>query len=102
MYSFSGVTTRQTKDLKRPLKCITDAPAIVDFRQIASLLDSLRALGSARVLDELLALVIDSAIEVTGAERGFIMLGNTAQQLELNLVRARGKMTLGGRTLTGS
>ena len=30
--------------------------------------------GSGRVLDEVLALVMDSAIEVTGAERGFIML----------------------------
>jgi hypothetical protein len=30
----------------------------------------LRALGSGRVLDEVLAMVLDSAIEVTGAERG--------------------------------
>ena len=34
----------------------------------------LRALGSGRVLDDVLALVLDSAIEVSGAERGFIML----------------------------
>ena len=97
MYSFSGVTTRQTKDLKRPLKWITDAPPIVDFRQIASLLDSLRALGSARVLDEVLALVIDSAIEVTGAERGFIMLAGPAGELEFKIGRARGGVTLSGQ-----
>jgi len=48
--------------------------AIGDLRQIAALLDGLRALGSGRVLDDVLALVLDSAIEVTGAERGFIML----------------------------
>src|SRR5687767_12491802 len=62
--------------------------AIVDFRQIASLLDGLRALGSARVLDEVLALVMDSAIEVTGAERGFIMLANPAGELEFKIGRA--------------
>ena len=33
-------------------------------------------LGSGRVLDDVLAMVLDSAIEVTGAERGFIMLAN--------------------------
>ena len=50
--------------------------AVGDLRQIAALLEGLRALGSGRVLDEVLALVMDSAIEVTGAERGFIMLAN--------------------------
>ena len=48
--------------------------AVGDLRQMAALLEGLRALGSGRVLDEVLALVLDSAIEVTGAERGFIML----------------------------
>ena len=43
---------------------------------MASLLEGLRALGSGRVLDDVLALVLDSAIDVTGAERGFIMLAN--------------------------
>jgi pSer/pThr/pTyr-binding forkhead associated (FHA) protein len=38
------------------------ASAAVELRQMASLLDSLRALGSGRVLDEVLALVLDSAI----------------------------------------
>src|SRR5512140_2814427 len=38
-----------------------------EFRQVAALLEGLRALGSARVLDEVLALVIDSAIELSGA-----------------------------------
>jgi len=71
--------------------------AIVDFRQISSLLDGLRALGSARVLDEVLALVMDSAIEVTGAERGFIMLANPAGELEFKIGRARGRVPLSGR-----
>ena len=47
---------------------------------VAALLEGLRALGSGRVLDEVLALVLDSAIEVTGAERGFIMLANDGER----------------------
>jgi hypothetical protein len=50
------------------------ASAIEDLRQLAGLLEGLRALGSGRVLDEVLALVLDAAIDVAGAERGFIML----------------------------
>ena len=53
--------------------------AASELRQMAALLEGLRALGSGRVLDEVLAMVLDSAIEVTGAERGFIMLANREQ-----------------------
>src|SRR4051812_39610117 len=76
-------------------------PAASELRQMAALLEGLRAMGSGRVLDEVLAMVLDSAIEVTGAERGFIMLAN-AGQLEFKLARARGKVTLSGRTFETS
>jgi sigma-B regulation protein RsbU (phosphoserine phosphatase) len=76
--------------------------AASDLRQMAALLEGLRALGSGRVLDEVLAMVLDSAIEVTGAERGFIMLANRERLLEFKLARARGKVTLPGRTFETS
>jgi sigma-B regulation protein RsbU (phosphoserine phosphatase) len=78
--------------------------AATELRQMAALLEGLRALGSGRVLDDVLALVLDSAIEVTGAERGFIMMANRdkQQQLEFKLARARGKVTLSGRTFETS
>src|SRR5882724_8061655 len=75
--------------------------AATELRQMAALLEGLRALGSGRVLDEVLALVLDSAIDVTGAERGFIMLEND-KRLEFKLARARGKVTLPGRTFETS
>jgi len=71
--------------------------AATELRQMAALLEGLRALGSGRVLD--------SAIEVTGAERGFIMMANRdkhLKQLEFKLARARGKVTLSGRTFETS
>jgi serine phosphatase RsbU (regulator of sigma subunit) len=71
---------------------------------MAALLEGLRALGSGRVLDEVLAMVLDSAIEVTGADRAFIMLANRDKTLELEfkLARARGKVTLPGKTFETS
>lgn len=77
--------------------------AIGDLRQIAALLDGLRALGSGRVLDDVLALVLDSAIEVTGAERGFIMLANPASNdLEFKLARGRRQQPLSGTSFATS
>jgi sigma-B regulation protein RsbU (phosphoserine phosphatase) len=70
--------------------------AIGDLRQIAALLEGLRALGSGRVLDDVLALVLDSAIEVSGAERGFIMLSGVTGELEFRLARGRGRLTVPG------
>jgi serine phosphatase RsbU (regulator of sigma subunit) len=70
--------------------------AATELRHMATLLEGLRALGSGRVLDEVLALVLDSAIEVSGAERGFIMMANASKGLEFKLARARGKVTLSG------
>jgi pSer/pThr/pTyr-binding forkhead associated (FHA) protein len=61
-----------------------------DLHQIAVMFEALRGMGSGRVLDEVLALVLDSAIEVTGAERGFIMLANSSGALDMKLARAAG------------
>jgi serine phosphatase RsbU (regulator of sigma subunit)/pSer/pThr/pTyr-binding forkhead associated (FHA) protein len=72
--------------------------SVENLRQMAALLEGLRALGSGYVLDEVLTLVLDAAIEVTGAERGFIMLANTENVLQFTLARARGRVTLPGKT----
>ncbi len=78
------------------------AAAASELRHMASLLEGLRALGSGRVLEDVLALVLDSAIDVTGAERGFIMLVNDAGELEFKLARGYGRLTLPGRTFATS
>jgi serine phosphatase RsbU (regulator of sigma subunit) len=83
---------------------LSDAPpdnarsalAVAEMHQIAVLLEGLRALGSGRVLDDVLALVIDSAISVSGAERGFIMLVGEENKLEFKLGRSRDRATLPG------
>ena len=75
---------------------------VSDFAQMAAVLDGLRALGSGRVLEEVLTLVLDSAIEATRAERGFVMLADEQGTLEFKTARGRGKMTLPGTSFTTS
>ena len=72
------------------------ASVVSGLRQVSVLLDGLRALGSGRVLDEVLALVIDSAIDLAGAERGFVMLAQKSGKLEFMLGRSRNRRTLPG------
>lgn len=75
--------------------------AIGDLRQIAALLEGLRALGSGRVLDDVLALVLDSAIEVSSAERGFIMLEGE-EGLDFKMARSRGRSSIPAGTFATS
>jgi len=78
------------------------AGAIGDLRHVARLLEGLRALGTGRVLDDVLALVLDSAIDVSGAERGFIMLAGDDGALEFKMGRGRGQQPLEGSTFQTS
>ena len=75
---------------------------ITDLRQMAAILNGLRALGSGRVLDEVLTLVMDSALDVTKAERGFVMLAGANRELEFKIARGRGGITLAGTSFTTS
>ena len=89
---------------------LSDAPAedsrsvsaVGEMHQVAVLLEGLRALSSGRVLDDVLALVIDSAISVGVAERGFIMLVGDTDGLEFKLGRSRDRVTLPGTSFKTS
>lgn len=74
---------------------VTDL-AVGDLRQLSSLLEGLRAMGSSGILEEVLAVVLDSALDVSGAERGFIMLADAEGTLEFKLGRGRGRRILSG------
>ena len=54
------------------------------------------------MLPEVLTLVMDSALEVTKAERGFVMLANAAGELEFKVARGRGGQTLKGTSFATS
>jgi phosphoserine phosphatase RsbU/P len=86
------LTTRTEPERPAPLQ-------VSDLRPIAALLDSLRAMGGERVLDEVLALVLDAAIEASAAERGFIMLADRSGRLDMQMARAAGHVTLPHETV---
>jgi hypothetical protein len=57
---------------------------------------ALRAMVEGRVLEEVLAIVVDHAIELAGADRGFVMLEKEGV-LEVKMARSRNRQTLPGR-----
>ena len=75
---------------------------ITSLKQMTAILNGLRALGSGRVLDEVLTLVLDGALEVTTADRGFIMLASENDELQFRIARARGGRALEGSLFTTS
>jgi serine phosphatase RsbU (regulator of sigma subunit)/pSer/pThr/pTyr-binding forkhead associated (FHA) protein len=77
-------------------------PARDELRMMTALLESVRALGSGRVLQDVLTLVLDAAIEISGAERAFIMLAEGDGDLEFRLGRSRQRQTLTDRTFATS
>ena len=73
------IVTFHQGDLLQSLLGLSDSKSeaglsVRGFREIGLLLETFRALSSIPLLDDVLALVVDTAIELTGAERGFIML----------------------------
>jgi serine phosphatase RsbU (regulator of sigma subunit)/pSer/pThr/pTyr-binding forkhead associated (FHA) protein len=78
------------------------ATDLTALRQMAAVLNGLRALGSGRVLPEVLTLVLDSAIDVTKAERGFVMLATETGELEFRVARGAGRTTLAGTSFSTS
>ena len=80
----------------------SERAAVNELHQVAVLLEGLKALSSGKVLDDVLALVVDSAIAVSRAERGFIMLAGDDDRLEFKLGRSRDQATLPGDTFQTS
>ena len=76
--------------------------AVRGFKEMGMLLSTLRALSSIPLLDDLLSLVVDAAIELTGAERGFIMLNDDAGELLFRCARNAFKAPLDGSSFQTS
>lgn len=85
-----------------PAEDTRSVSAVGEMHHVAVLLEGLRALSSGRVLDDVLALVMDSAISVGGAERGFIMLAGEDNVLEFKVGRSRDRVTLPGNSFKTS
>lgn len=84
---------RRTEPISNPLS---------PLHPIRLLLEGLRAMGSDRGLDEVLAIVVDSAIELCEGERGFIMLPDAEGELGHTVARVSGKRPLTGDVIVTS
>ena len=65
-----------------------------EFRRLALVLEAIQAVHSPRPLDEILRLIVDATIELTGTERGFIMLKGAHGELEHRIARGRDRADL--------
>jgi phosphoserine phosphatase RsbU/P len=97
----------KTGDLLQSLLSISDSNSEISlsirgFKDIGMLLATFRALSSTSLLDDLLALVVDTAIQLTGAERGFIMLREGDDNLSFRCARNNCKGPLDGSSFQTS
>ncbi len=58
-----------------------------NLHRLSAVLDVARALESAGSVDEVLAAAVDSALALTGAERGFLLLKGATDELEIRIAR---------------
>jgi len=94
-------------DLLHTLLGDTDSKAKINlsvrgFKEVGMLFAAFQALSSVPILDDLLALVVDTAIELTGAERGFIMLKEESGDLAFRCARNDRKRYMDGSTFNTS
>lgn len=73
------------------LKKVEQMPASAEgtgnLNRLSAMLDVARALESAGSVDEVLAAAVDSALSLTGAERGFLLLKGRSEDLETRVAR---------------
>jgi phosphoserine phosphatase RsbU/P len=66
----------------------------VDRRSVEVLLDAIARVSESRDLETLLDYIVDTSIEVTGAERGFLILLDPAGGLVVRVARQKGRRPL--------
>ena len=92
------VFTFSQEDLLRSFDSLHSMPGenvpVHDFKEMGLLMGTILKLNSISVLDDLMNLVVDTAIEITGAERGFIIIKDKEGTLRFRCVRDAQKHTL--------
>jgi len=86
------------EDLLRSFDSLHSLPGenvpVHDFKEMGLLMGTILKLNSISVLDDLMNLVVDTAIEITGAERGFVIIKDKEGTLRFRCARDAQKRTL--------
>lgn len=91
---------RATADL--PLGDEPAESASEEMQKLARFLEVNQAFKSSLTPDDVLRVIVDAAIEMTRAERGFLMLKNETGELEFKVARDRSRNSLPGDTFAMS
>jgi phosphoserine phosphatase RsbU/P len=91
-------TSRPTLDFQvdDSLKSGSSSSANEELHKLARFLEVNQAFRSSFSPEDVLRLIVDSAIEMSTAERGFLLLKNEAGELEIKVARDRARNTLQG------
>ncbi len=68
----------------------------IDRRSVEVLLTAIARVSESRDLESLLVYIVDTSIEITGAERGLLILADERGELSVRVARARGKKPVVG------
>ncbi len=92
------VLTFSQEDLLRSFGSLQSLPgeslSVRDFKEMGLLMGTILKLNSIAVLDDLMNLVVDTAIEITGAERGFVIIKDKEGTLRFRCARDAQRHTL--------
>lgn len=72
----------------------TEIPGAANLAKLRALMDVARALESSLSTRDVLTAVVDAALAITGAERGFLLL-RKGEELEISVARRKGGVALG-------
>lgn len=90
--SYKLIFTLEENEIHRILEQISSprtAPMTSGLAKLRALVDVARALQSALSTEDVLASVVDAALTVTGAERGFLLLRKQESELDISVARDR-------------
>src|SRR5215471_6509481 len=90
IFALDGVELKRLMEQVGPAQDKTPAPHGVgaNLAKLRAILDLARTLQSSFSIDEVLASVVDTALAITGADRGFLML-RAGERLETRVARNR-------------
>lgn len=81
----------------RPKTEFLSGDALTDRRSVQVLLDTIARVTESRDLESLLDYVVDSSIDVTGAEHGLLVLLNDSGEQVVRVARQRGQAVMEGQ-----
>jgi serine phosphatase RsbU (regulator of sigma subunit) len=94
--SESGAGASADRDVGPPTTQFLTGDQGADRRTVQVLLEAIARVSEFRDLDELLIDIVDRSIEITGAERGLLLMRGAGEALEQRVRRTRGGETLDG------